>query len=72
MPKRRLPASEVENSVLVKKLALFAISDGIACTSRKIAIRPMDTTIASPDAVASREKMTSPRSRAPVLRPGLR
>ena len=50
MPNRRLSASVVENSVLVRKLAWFAASDGIACASRNTAISTMDRTITRPEA----------------------
>ena len=52
MPNRRLSASAVMNSALVKKLALLARSDGTARMSRKIAISAMAMTIVAPAATA--------------------
>ena len=52
MPNRRFSASVVANSELVKKLALFACSDGIARISRNSAISTIATMIVAPAAIA--------------------
>ena len=68
MPNRRLSASVVLNSVLVRKLTWSAASDGIALTIRNSAISAMAAMIIAPAAIAIEWKMVSPRRLVPPLR----
>ena len=67
MPKRRLSASLVTNSVLVKKLAWLACSDGIARISRNSAISAMATTMVAPAARRWTGRCVSPRRPSPLF-----
>ena len=61
IPNARLLLSVVSNSALVKKFAWLARSDGMAWTSRKIAIRPMAIVIVEPATAATDLNSRSPR-----------
>ena len=61
IPNARLLLSAVSNCALVKKFAWLARSDGMAWTSRKIAIRPMAIVIDEPATAATDLKSRSPR-----------
>ena len=65
IPNRRLSESVVLNSELVMKLALFACSDGTACTIKKSAMSAIAPMIVAPAARAREPKIRSPHRPLP-------
>ena len=68
MPKRRLSESVVRNSVLVRKFAWLACSDGIALTIRNSAIRAIAPMMVAPAAIAMDLKTVSPHRPSPCFK----
>ena len=71
IPKRRLSGSLVRNSVLVRKFAWLACSDGTALMIRNSAIRAIAPMMVAPAAVAIALNTASPQRPPFCFRPGL-